>query len=251
MRVRHWFIAGLGAALLLFAPAVATAGPEEGARTAATATAGERTAGGPHMLAYNASSRFVRRPATVVPFGNGAAVSTVIGRLTATEGDPIRWRRWSRTSAYGRGTMWFNDMDPSIAEGHWNGYAATLYAHRVVQGRYTLMTLRTQIDGEARTWNLRLVKLGFASAGKSVYAWRTVVQVPSWRDFRSAYTGDDWVTILESLQEAIEIGFADVGLIADVEYLNGHAGARAYQRPRAGARVLQGTTVRIGIPVYD
>ena len=203
------------------------------------------------MLAYNASSEFVRRPATVVPFGNGAAISTIVGRLTATRGTPIRWRTWNNSAARGTGTMWVNDGVPDIASGTWSGRAAMLYAHRVVHGRYTRLTLRSRINGKARTWNLRLVKQAYKYDGKSVYAWRTFVRVPSWRDFPSAYTGSDWETTLRTLQAAIERVFAKRGLIADVEYRSGYDGTRASQRPKANSRVETGTIVHIHIPVWD
>lgn len=251
MRARRWIIAGLGIALLLLVPGVAAASPGSGSQAAATLRAtGAKASGGPRMLAYNASSEFVRRPATVVPFGNGAAISTIVGRLTATRGTPIHWRTWGKT-AYGRGTMWENDMTPSIAEGHWSGHAATLYAHRVVHGRYTRLTLRDRENGKAQVSSLRLVKQSYTYAGKSVYAWRTFVRVPSWRDFPSAYTGSDWETSLRTLQAAIERGFAKRGLIADVEYRSGYDGTRASQRPKASSRVETGTIVHIHIPVWD
>lgn len=250
MRVRRWIVAGLGIALLLLVPGVATASRANDSPTVATtqATAG-RTSGGPRMLDNNFSAEFVRRPATVIPFGNGAAISTIVGRLTATRGQPIHWRTWNNTSAFGSGTMWENDITPSIAEGHWHGHAATLYAHRVVHGRYTRMTLRGRVSGKAHTWSLRLVKLSYF--GTTVYAWRPFVRVPSWRDFPSSYTGDDFFAGLEKLQASIDAGFDRAGLIADVQYINGIDGATSYQRPKAGARVQEWTTVHIRIAVID
>lgn len=251
MRARRWIIAGLGIALLLLVPGVAAASPGSGSQAVATLRAtGAKASGGPRMLAYNASSEFVRRPATVVPFGNGAAISTIVGRLTATRGTPIHWRTWGKT-AYGRGTMWENDMTPSIAEGHWSGHAATLYAHRVVHGRYTRLTLRDRENGKAQVSSLRLVKQSYTYAGKSVYAWRTFVRVPSWRDFPSSYTDDDFVTGLERAKAAIEAGFDDAGLVADVVFVNGIDETTASQRPKAGSWVQNWTTVHIRIPVID
>jgi serine/threonine-protein kinase len=79
-----------------------------------------------------------------------------------------------------------------------------------------------------------------------------LVPVPSWRDFKSSYTGDDWGKTLESLTSAIKAGFKRAGLSASVEYLNAWVdGDTAHQRPRAGSRVPRGTRVRIQIPVYD
>ena len=217
----------------------------------ATTAKGARSAGGPRMLAYNASPDFVRRPATVVPFGNGAAISTIIGRLTKSRGNAIHWRMWNNSAARGRGTMWVNDGVPSIAGGTWSGSAATLYAHRVVNGRYTRLTLSGHVNGSARTWKLRLVKQGYKYDGKSVFAWRQFVRVPSWRDFPSSYTGDDWFEGLTAMQTAIEEGFAKRALIADVEFVNGLDGTPASQRPKAGSQVETGTIVHIHIPVVD
>lgn len=247
MRARRWIVAGLGIVLLVVVPGVAAASPGAGPQTAAARATAERASGSPRMLAYNASARFVRRPATVVPYGNSAAVSTVLGRLTATRGKPIHWVRWNRTEAYGRGTLWQNDMTPTIAQGTWRGRPATLRAYRVVNGRYTRLTVRYRKNGTVRTSRMRLVK-----HGAGFYAWRVFVRVPSWRDFRSSYTGDDWTTIIESTIAAIEDGFAKAHLIADVQLVNGwDEGSTAYQRPKAGTMVQTGTIVHIRIPVYD
>ena len=203
------------------------------------------------MLAYNTATEFVRRPPTVVPFGNGAAISTIIGRLSAGRGKPILWQTWNATAARGRGAMWQNDGVPDIASGTWTAHAATLSLNRVIHGRYTRMTLRSQVDGRLRVWNLRLMKQPYTSGGKAVYAWRQFVVVPSWRDFPSSYTGTDFFAGLTAAKEAIEKGFAKRGLIADVVFINGIDGAPASQRPRAGAQVQTGTIIHIRIPVVD
>ena len=249
---RRWIVCALGFAMLLIVPSIAAGAPADRSDVgSATSAKGVRAIGGPRMLAYNASPDFVRRPATVVPFGNGAAISTIIGRLTKSRGNAIHWRMWNSSAARGRGTMWVNDGVPNIASGTWSGSAATLYAHRVVHGRYTRLTLSGRVDGKARTWKMRLVKQSYKYDGKSVFAWRQSVRVPSWRDFPSSYTGDDFFAGLEAAKAAIERGFAKRALIADVEFVNGLDGTPASQRPRVGSLVQQGTIVHIHIPVVD
>jgi hypothetical protein len=79
-----------------------------------------------------------------------------------------------------------------------------------------------------------------------------MVEVPSWEDFPSSYEGDDWETVLESLQAAIEAGFKDAGLVAEVTFVNGwEEGNETSQDPAAGTIVPKGTKVQVTMPVFD
>jgi hypothetical protein len=249
MKGHRWIVAGLGiATLLLFVPGLAAAGSEGRSQIAAPrAASGVRASTSPRMLANNSTTDFRRRPATVTPFGNGVGVDTIIGRRPGTTGKPIRWQKWGRTTASGRGIMWRNDGIPDIASGHWKGHPVTLYAYRVIKGRYTRLTLRGTENGQAQTWRLGLIKLSYIP-----YAWRTLVRVPSWKDFPSSYTGDDWAATLEAMKAAIEAGFEKAGLSAVVQFGDAWSeGENASQSPKAGSSVPEETTVHIRIPVYD
>jgi dipeptidyl aminopeptidase/acylaminoacyl peptidase len=78
-----------------------------------------------------------------------------------------------------------------------------------------------------------------------------MVRVPSWRRFRSSYTGTDWDTILKTGIAAIKAGFAKRGLIARVTLVNGYDGSTSRQRPKAGTWAPKGTVVRVRLAVYD
>jgi hypothetical protein len=76
-----------------------------------------------------------------------------------------------------------------------------------------------------------------------------LVKVPSFRDFKSTYTGNDWDQVLAAWQAAVEDGFSQVGLVADIELVP--PGDTEYQDPEAGAMVPSGTVVHIRVAVYD
>jgi len=76
-----------------------------------------------------------------------------------------------------------------------------------------------------------------------------LVRVPSYMDFRATYTGDDWNLLLESWRTAIEDGFSQAGLVADLEVVA--PGDTEYQDPVAGSMVPRGTIVHIRVAVYD
>jgi hypothetical protein len=76
-----------------------------------------------------------------------------------------------------------------------------------------------------------------------------LVRVPSYKDFKSAYTGDDWGQVLAAWQAAVEDGFSQAGLVADIEVVA--PGDTEYQDPEAGTMVPSGTVVHIRVAVYD
>jgi hypothetical protein len=76
-----------------------------------------------------------------------------------------------------------------------------------------------------------------------------LVRVPSYLDFESTYTGDVWEQVLASWMAAIEDGFSQAGLVADLELVA--PGDAEYQDPEAGTMVPRGTVVHIRVAVYD
>ncbi len=76
-----------------------------------------------------------------------------------------------------------------------------------------------------------------------------LVRVPSYMDFKSGYTGDVWEQALSSWQAAVEDGFSQAGLVADIELVA--PGDDEYQDPEAGTMVPRGTVVHIRVAVYD
>jgi predicted small secreted protein len=76
-----------------------------------------------------------------------------------------------------------------------------------------------------------------------------LVRVPSYQDFKSAYTGDDWGQVLVAWEAAVEEGFSQAGLVADLEVVA--PGDTEYQDPEAGTMVPRGTVVHIRVAVYD
>jgi hypothetical protein len=76
-----------------------------------------------------------------------------------------------------------------------------------------------------------------------------LVRVPSYQDFKSTYTGDDWGQVLAAWQAAVEDGFSQAGLVAEIELVP--PGDTEYQDPEAGTMVPRGTVVHIRVAVYD
>ena len=76
-----------------------------------------------------------------------------------------------------------------------------------------------------------------------------LVRVPSYKDFKSTYTGDDWDQVLAAWRAAVEDGFSQAGLVADLELVA--PGDTEYQDPEAGTMVPRGTVVHIRVAVYD
>lgn len=53
----------------------------------------------------------------------------------------VRWTRWDRRFAVGRGALYENDCVPSCARGTFTGYPGTVRASRVRGGRYTRLRI--------------------------------------------------------------------------------------------------------------
>jgi hypothetical protein len=76
-----------------------------------------------------------------------------------------------------------------------------------------------------------------------------LVRVPSYQDFKSTYTGDDWNQVLATWEAAVQDGFSQAGLVADLVLVA--PGDTEYQDPEAGTMVPRGTVVHIRVAVYD
>lgn len=62
----------------------------------------------------------------------------------------IDWRAWTRRRAYGRGTVWTNDCDPSCGSGTWTGEATRVSVYRVRFGHFTRMRFACICRGPSR-----------------------------------------------------------------------------------------------------
>lgn len=76
-----------------------------------------------------------------------------------------------------------------------------------------------------------------------------LVKVPSYKNFKGSYTGDDFGKALDSWEAAVKAGFKKAGLVAVVTLVA--PGDPEYQKPKAGTMVKKGTTVHIHVAVYD
>lgn len=76
-----------------------------------------------------------------------------------------------------------------------------------------------------------------------------LVTVPSYKDFKATYNGDDFEQVMASWKAAVEAGFSQAGLVAEIEFVA--PGDTEYQDPEAGTTVPRGTVVHIRVAVYD
>jgi hypothetical protein len=76
-----------------------------------------------------------------------------------------------------------------------------------------------------------------------------LVRVPAYQDFPSSYTGNDFGLALEAWQEAIQTGFSEAGLVAEIELVP--VDSPQFQEPAAGTMVPRGTVVHIQVIVAD
>jgi hypothetical protein len=87
------------------------------------------------------------------------------------------------------------------------------------------------------------------TATQVVTTQQDLVRVPSYQDFKSTYAGDVWDQVLAAWMAAVEDGFSQAGLVADIELVA--PGDTEYQDPEAGTMVPRGTVVHIRVAVYD
>ncbi len=121
-----------------------------GAAAALTTAAGSPLASHPRLpVAYNGLDGWAHgrvRPAVLYVGGTTAFLRT------------RHWSRWSRTSAFTRGTLWVDNCRPDCASGHFRTYPAQVTLSRVTDrkgvGFFSRMRLRYQ-HGGARDYGYR------------------------------------------------------------------------------------------------
>ena len=126
--------------------------------------------GSPRLLRFDDTTRFAVRPATlsfgadggVLVLGPGVSQSS----FHARHDGHIRWSTWKAASARGDGTVWINQCRPDCAAGHYTSYPVTLQASRVMDGRYTRLTLSYQRSGQPIVRRYRLMRFG------TFYGWQ-------------------------------------------------------------------------------
>ena len=127
-----------------------------------TSSAAPQAAKLPHLLKMEYSYAFAVRPGRIDPTVDGGMF---IGGRTGMSSH-IHWQTWNKTKAYAVATLWINDGIPSMAEGTFHPYRATVRAFRVRNMRFTRLTVRYRQDGKAQVWAMKLVK-----SGNLGYAW--------------------------------------------------------------------------------
>jgi hypothetical protein len=124
----------------------------------------------PRLLRFDDTTRFAVRPATL-SFGADGGVLVLGPGVTQTgfharRDGHIHWTAWTARSARGAGSVWINQCRPSCAAGHYTRYPVALGASRVVNGRYTRLTLSYQRAGHPTVKRYRLRRFG------TFYGWQ-------------------------------------------------------------------------------
>jgi hypothetical protein len=133
-------------------------------------SANAAAAGSARLLRFDDTTRFAVRPATLT-FGADGGVLVLGPDVTqssfqAHHDGHIRWTAWNATSAAGTATVWVNQCRPDCAAGHYTSSAGTVNASRVVNGRYTRLTLSYQRGSRSTVKHFRLMRFG------SIYGWQ-------------------------------------------------------------------------------
>ena len=124
----------IGLAVVLFAIALATVGAQSAAAH-------------PRLLVADFGTVFAVRPPVVTPSGDGSFQIGGPGR--------IHWKFWTKTKAYGVGTVYIEEGFP-VATAPRNAYPGNISAHLVHKGRYTRMTVRWTEKGVRHRDAMRL-----------------------------------------------------------------------------------------------
>lgn len=101
----------------------------------------------PRLLVADYGTVFAVRPPVVTPSGDG---SFQVGGPRR-----IHWKFWTKTKAYGVGTVYIEEGFP-VATAPRNAYPGNISAHLVRNGRYTQMTVRWTEKGVRNTDAMRL-----------------------------------------------------------------------------------------------
>jgi hypothetical protein len=106
---------------------------------------------------HDGSEGYKVRPATILVSGDGSGVLGGKGFGEPPDYGTIRWTKFRRSGARGRGRMFINDCDPDCAGGTMHSTRAAIRAWRVRKGHYTRLSARYEHDGDTTTTRWRLV----------------------------------------------------------------------------------------------
>jgi hypothetical protein len=101
---------------------------------------------------------FKVRPATVLVSGDGSAWLGGAGHGEPPNYGTIRWTKFRRSGARGRGRMFINDCDPDCAGGTFSNRKAVIRARRVRHGHYTRLSAAYERNGERLVARWKLVR---------------------------------------------------------------------------------------------
>jgi hypothetical protein len=101
---------------------------------------------------------FKVRPATVLVSGDGSAWLGGAGHGEPPNYGTIRWTKFRRSFARGRGRMFINDCDPDCAGGTFSNWKAVIRARRVRHGHYTRLSAAYERNGERLVARWTLVR---------------------------------------------------------------------------------------------
>jgi hypothetical protein len=102
---------------------------------------------------------FKVRPATILVSGDGSGWLGGDGYgATPPDYGTIRWTKFRRSGARGRGRMFINDCDPDCAGGTFSSWRAVIRARRVRHGHYTRLSAAYERGGEDVVTRWKLVR---------------------------------------------------------------------------------------------
>jgi hypothetical protein len=102
---------------------------------------------------------FKVRPAAILVSGDGSGWLGGDGYgATPPDYGTIRWTKFRRSGARGRGRMFINDCDPDCAGGTFSNWKAVIRARRVRHGHYTRLSAAYERNGERLVARWTLVR---------------------------------------------------------------------------------------------
>jgi hypothetical protein len=124
----------------------------------------------PRLLRFDDTTKFQVKPATLA-FGADGGMLVLGPGVTqsdfrARHDGHIRWTAWNQTNARGSGSVWINRCRPDCAAGNYVTYPVTLRASRVVNGRYTSLSLSYRRGNRPTVRRYTLMQFG------TLYGWQ-------------------------------------------------------------------------------
>ncbi len=103
----------------------------------------------PKVLTQDSTSTFGVRPSTIGYTGDGTGY---IGKKPwGSRPGSVKWGKWNHKRARGVGTIWLNNCSPDCSRGEFRSVRGTVKLTKPKHGRFTRMTLRFNLRGEAVT----------------------------------------------------------------------------------------------------